>query len=189
MPPHQRFPESDFFGSPHGSVVFLPKKYNLSAVLSAGQILQNLAVAMRYLFAAQAFRLAALVLTICLGMPVLMPLHLLFCGLIADSAALLALAFTQGEADRGMRFFDAPIRRCAGWICTGLCCGAAAGLTAFLLRAGGVLADGAARGFLFLAMVLAQAILLPICCHAAGGRMRWLQSLLYAGGAVLFVLL
>ncbi|MBR6708124.1 MAG: cation-transporting P-type ATPase [Clostridia bacterium] len=161
-----------------------------AACSAAGRILRNLRVAIHYLLASQTVRVSTLVLSLCLGISGILPIHLLVCGLVVDFAAALALAFSREDcrADREVCFRH-PVRQSAGWIFIGLVCGLAAALTTALLQIGGVLTQDMTGGFLFLSMVLGQAALLPLCSHASGDGRLSLPIWLYAAGGVLFGLI
>ena len=134
---------------------------------AARRIEANLASALRCLLAAQGMRCVMLPAILCLRIPVLRPIQILFSGLIVDFAAILACAFDRGPdfpVDRD--FFRRPLRSCLPDFVIGAVCGMGSVVTLSILRFFRSFADDVDAGsasFLFLTMLLTQLVLFFVC--------------------------
>ncbi|MBE6563797.1 MAG: cation-transporting P-type ATPase [Ruminococcaceae bacterium] len=71
----------------------------LSAVENAKNVFFNMEKAFRYLLVSQIAKTVIVLLSVFLGSDIMKPLQILFCGLIADFAAIVVLAFEKPESD------------------------------------------------------------------------------------------
>jgi hypothetical protein len=169
----------------------------IGAIRTARVIEKNMALMLQYMLVSQFLRMTLVLLSLLFGVTLLSASMVLISGMWVDLGFILLLAFRRGGYDelllpaKGRMLFDHPIRVRPDRVCAAILTGIVVLVLSAVLHAAGPLAsDGAQALFVFISLLLTQAMAILLFYFGGSERdARPIRTQLPILGMLLLILL